>query len=382
MSRKRAREQPQTSSSHGPRDSGVAAHDDALALLTELLMGQDAVAAAKAEGLPLIRSGTNATGYKHVYADSRSRGKPFKLQIDGKYHGNFSTAEAAALGYSRHLGPEAARAEAAAAQVVEAREMVRFDMTAADALAAAEAEELPLIPSRSNASGWKGVSINKKKAKPFICKVNDKYQGMFATAEEAALCYSRAIGREAAESEAVAFAQVDMTAQEALAVADAMGLPLVRAANETGYKFVKRDPSCTSRPFQLQIERKSLGYFATPEAAALWYSRHIGRAAAEREAARAARVDLTVDEALAAAEAEGLTLVRTAHPSGFRAVQIDSSNTLSRPYMLQIGGRTVAYYATPEEAALNYARRIGREEAEAQAAQAAAALARARAYKA
>ena len=38
--------------------------------------------------------------------------------------------------------------------------------------------------------------------------------------------------------------------------------------------------------------------------------------------------------------------------------------------------------ATPEEAALNYARRIGREEAGSQAAQAAAALARTRVYKA
>ena len=328
----------------------------------------------------LIHSSTNATGYKHVYANPKSCNKPFKLQIEGKYHGNFFTAEEAALAYSRHVGREAAQAEAAAAQVAEARAMVHADFTAEDALAAAEEEELPLIPSRSNASGFKGVSINKKKKKPYICKVNDKFQGMFATAEEAALCYARAIGKEAAEAEAVAFAQVDMTAEEALAAAAALELPLVRAPNESGFKFVKRDPQCMSRPYQLQIERKSLGYFATPEAAALWYSRTIGKVAAEREAARADRVDMTVEQALAAADAEGLTLVRTAHPSGFRAVQIDSS--LSRPYLLVLGGQTVGYFATPEEAALNYARRIGREEAAAQAAQAAAALARTRVYKA
>ena len=86
------------------------------------MTAEEAVAQAEAEGLTLVRpepgrSGTpSSTGYKGVsfqYDQFHARvwrdGKLVKL-------GSYATAEEAALQYSRHVGREAAAAEAAAAE--------------------------------------------------------------------------------------------------------------------------------------------------------------------------------------------------------------------------------------------------------------------------
>ena len=78
----------------------------------------------------------------------------------------FATAEEAALTYARHIGREAACVEEAAAPSALARADARasllrgdVDMTAAEALAAAEAEGLPLLVNSSGSkSGFKHVS--------------------------------------------------------------------------------------------------------------------------------------------------------------------------------------------------------------------------------
>ena len=66
----------------------------------------EAHAAAEAEGLSLVQSAENSTGFKGVTLD----GKQFKAQLkhDGrnKNLGHFATAEEAALAYARFLGPE------------------------------------------------------------------------------------------------------------------------------------------------------------------------------------------------------------------------------------------------------------------------------------
>ena len=78
-----------------------------------------AVASATAEGLPLIPSeaGPNqvaaASGFKHVKYDRESRTRPFQLYANRKSLGYFSTAEEAALAYSRSIGKDAAHLEAA-----------------------------------------------------------------------------------------------------------------------------------------------------------------------------------------------------------------------------------------------------------------------------
>ena len=93
-------------------------------------------------------------------------------------------------------------------------------MTADEAVAAAEAEGLTLVRSSDSATGFKGVTRNEKvcKNKPFKATAwrggERQYLGYYATAEEAALAYARALG------------PAPMTAEEALSKAEAEGLVL------------------------------------------------------------------------------------------------------------------------------------------------------------
>ena len=116
-------------------------------------------------------------------------------------------------------------------------------------------------------------------------------------------------------------------------------------------------------------------HFATAEEGALVYSRYIGREAATKEAEAAAAaipvaearaeqraslcrsdVDMTAEEALAAAAAEGLPLVRSCGSNtGFRHVTRVKKETQKRPYVLYLQGKLYgASFATAEAAALAY----------------------------
>ena len=73
-----------------------------------------AIAQAEAEGLMLLRSSKNATGFLCVHKLKPGQPKPYQAQLsrNGKQHvkqrslGNFATAEEAALAVARFLGPE------------------------------------------------------------------------------------------------------------------------------------------------------------------------------------------------------------------------------------------------------------------------------------
>ena len=82
---------------------------------------------------------------------------------------------------------------------------------------------------------------------------------------------------------------------------------------------------------------------------------------------------MTAEEVLVKAEQEGLTLVRSDNKAGYKGVSFHQGKM--RPYQLTIKvvGRQqhFGYYATPEEAALEYARHVGSEQAEQEAAEAA-----------
>jgi len=335
------------------------------------LTAAEALAAAEAEGLPLIPSQKSSTGFMHVSWNGQIARHQYMLRWAGKHRGYFATPEEAALSYSRSIGREAAEAELAA------HVNARVDMTAEEATAAAEAEDLPLIRSQKSATGFKYITHGRggNTSRPYQLQVGGRTYGSFATAEEAALSYSRRIGREAAQA-AEAEARVDLTAEEALAAAEAEGLPLIRAdTNRAGFKHVRPNTSNTARPYSLFVEKKYTASFATAEEAALSYSRRIGREAAQAEAAQAAeaeaRVDMTAEEAVAAAEAEGLPLIRSqSGATGFKYITHARGGNTSRPYQLQVGGRYYGSFATAEEAALSYSRRIGREAAQAEAAEA------------
>ena len=326
----------------------------------------EALLQAAAEGLPLIHS-RSASGYKSVHP----RCSRFVAAVSGQDLGTFATAEQAALCYSRHIGKDAAVAEAAKAAAA-AHDMT----TVAEVLQQAAAEGLPLIRSETTASGF--TCVTACNGGRYMAVVNHRSLGTFATAEQAALCYSRHIGREAAEAAAAeaaakaASVTPGLTAAAALQQAATEGLPLVRtAASATGFKCV----SALYGRFVLRVGRAKLGTFASAEHAALAYSRHLGKEEAVRAAAKAGATksaaprrdrpptsDLTVAEAVRAAEDEGLPLVGSSGASGYKGVTREGG----RFAVNRQGGRAhpwLGSYATAEQAALVYARSIGREAA-------------------
>jgi ubiquitin len=333
----------------------------------------EARAAAAAEGLELVQSASNETGFKGVY---KHCGKyEAKIRENGKHRhlGIFATPEEAALCYARYIGTERATAEAAQARIA-----VPQPLTADEARAVAAAEGLELVPSASGETGYKCVYRYGGKYEAKITENGkSRHLGNFATPEEAALCYARHIGAERAAAEAAdarIAAPQPLTADEARAAAAAEGLELVpSASSETGFRGVYRNGGKYKVEITGNGKSRHLGNFATPEEAALCYARHIGakRAAAEAADARiAAPQPLTADEARAAAAAEKLELVLSASgETGFKCVYKHGGKYEAK--ITENGkSRHLGYFATPEEAALCYARHIGAERAAAEAADA------------
>jgi len=242
------------------------------------LTPEEAVQQAEAEGLTLLRSESNNSGYKGVYFDCSSKSSPYQAQMkrDGKkvILGRFATPEEAALCYAR--SPEAQAAAAAPPEPPP--------MTAEEALRQAETEGLTLLKSESNASGYRGVAFNSScKSKPYKVKGRrggkTVHLGSYATAEEAALCYART-----PEAQATAAAPPEppppppLSAEEALRQAEAEGLTLLRSeSSSTGYKGVGFNSSCKTKPYQAKVKRGGknvhLGCFTTAEEAALVFAR-------------------------------------------------------------------------------------------------------------
>jgi len=155
-----------------------------------------------------------------------------------------------------------------------------------------------------------------------------------------------------------------MTAEEALAAAQKEGLTLVKTEGKSGFQNVKTNANAgKARPYRPMVWRDgkevSLGSFATPEQAALVYARSPEGRKAAAAAAAAAELSMTAEEALAAAQKEGLTLVKTEGKSGFKNVSLNQTSK-SAPYvaLARRDGKPVnlGSFATAEEAALVVAR--------------------------
>ena len=128
-----------------------------------------------------------------------------------------------------------------------------------------------------------------------------------------------------------------MTAEEALAAAEAEGLTLLLADNATGFACVARlTPKGRAKPYKADVweegKIRNLGTFATGEGAALAVARSLGPegVAAKLGQAAAGPAPMTAEEAIAAAEAEGLVLLRAEVASGFKGVSLLKSRT--KPY--------------------------------------------------
>ena len=204
----------------------------------------------------LVRA-DNMTGFKGV-SHSNIISKPFRAELwrAGRKRnlGNFATAEEAALAVARALGPEVV-ASALAPPMPEPAPMAPEETHAA-----AAAEGLTLLRA-DNTAGFLNVTRARiHESKPFVAEVSRgvrrHYLGCFATAEEAALAVARFLGPEGvvavlAVDAAKALEPAPMTAGEALAAAAAVGLPLVRAENSTGFMHVGRQHPPASRSWRV-----------------------------------------------------------------------------------------------------------------------------------
>jgi hypothetical protein len=176
------------------------------------ITAEEALEAAALEGLTLVPSFKNETGFKHVnfYPNTVH---PYAVKSRVGYLGRFATAEEGALTYARVLGPAGSAAEAA--------DCIRDadpGMTAEEVDAAAEREGLTLVPSsRPTATNFKGVG--KLDGPPCgqqkTCYVpkywkdsRSEYLGSFRTAKEAALAYARHLGPEESAAAAAETAEI------------------------------------------------------------------------------------------------------------------------------------------------------------------------------
>ena len=162
-------------------------------------------------------------------------------------------------------------------------------MTAAEAVALAEAEGLVLARSDDNQSGYLNVGLNANASagsrySAVIKKDGQKsHLGSYATAEEAALHVARHA------NEAGAAKPPPMTAVEAVALAEAEGLVLTRSNNnQSGFLNVgvSANPSARCR-YSANGKDIFFGSFATAEEAALHVARTSNPWAAARLAAAA-----------------------------------------------------------------------------------------------
>ena len=153
------------------------------------LTSEEALQQAQAEGLTL-RVANNKTGYFGVKFNSSSQTNPYQAQVrrGGKdvHLGSFATAEEAALCVARSPEGQAAAKKAAAPP----------PLTSEEALQQAQAERLAL-PVADNNSGFFCVhhQPGRPRLKPYQAQVTRGGKlvglGMFATAEEAAMCVAR-----------------------------------------------------------------------------------------------------------------------------------------------------------------------------------------------
>ena len=163
-----------------------------------LLTKDQARQQAQTEGLTLLVA-ENKTGYLGVYLSKPGQPKPFKAQMrhggENVRLGHFATAEEAALCIARSPeGQETADRTA--------------EPTSEEGRQQAQAEGLALRVA-DNMAGYFGVRLDKScKNKPYKAQVwhggKDMYLGVFATAEEAALCVARSPEGQAAAQKAAA----------------------------------------------------------------------------------------------------------------------------------------------------------------------------------
>jgi len=314
---------------------------------------EEAEDAAAREGLVLVPSRKNRTGYKGLKQFAgRYEAAAWEEGGTRTYIGSYASKHKAALEYARWIGPQNAKREAAAVEAQAAS----ANMTLEEAEDAAAREGLVLVPSRTNPTGYKGVT-----EKDGRYKANRKEEGTmtfigsYASKHKAALEYARWIGPQNAKREAAAVeAQAEdanMTLEEAEDAAAREGLVLVPSRkNRTGYKGLRQVAGRYEATGEEEGTTTFIGSYASKHKAALEYARWIGPQNA-----------MTLEEAEAIAARDGLVLVPSNSKTGYKGVSLKEGRFKANCKEYYIGS-----YATPYEAALEYARHIGPQQAAAE----------------
>ena len=337
----------------GRTPEGRAAAAERAAAAVPLTIEEARQQAQQAEKLKLLRA-DNSSGY----FDQRVLSNLYKAQVwrGGQMVslGCFATAEEAALCVVRSQEGRAAAAERAAAPA---------PLTSEEARQQAQVEKLTLLVAE-NKAGYFGVKLgNPGQSKPYQAQVSrggkDVHLGVFATAEEAALCVARSPEGQAAAAVRTA-AATPLTSEEARQQAQAEKLTLLVADNSrTGFFGVSLPKPGQPKPYQARVKRGGkdvhLGCFVTAAEAALCVARSPeGRAVAAERAAV-----LTSEEARQQAQAKKLTLLVAENSTGYFGVHLNKHGQ-SKPYQARVrhGGKMVflGCFATAEEAALCVAR--------------------------
>jgi len=303
---------------------------------------QAALAEAEAEGVTLVRSDRSCTGFKWVVFDNvHNKRKPYiaRVTIDGKQTilGHFAAAEQAALCIARWQKEQQEQWIPSLLKTIPVAPMpppppTPTQQAAADAaLQQAEAEGLTLVRSERCSTGFQNVYYipHFSALHPYLAReVRDGKQrtfGYFATPEQAALCIARW------HKQQVGLAEMGVENVPSLGPAAAAAAVAAAAAAAAAAWLVEGDCS------RYAISRA-----------------HAAATAADTSHPAAAQT------ALALAEAEGLTLMRSDRGiTGFKNVYNDRNNA-NKPYLAKEtrDGKVVrlGVYETPEQAALCIAR--------------------------
>ena len=371
--------------------SGLEASVMAVAPTPQCMSEAEIREAVQAEGLTLVPSSVNQSGFKGVYV-SGSRFNA-NLTLNGKSHhlGRFNTALEAALHVARFLGPDASAAAAAATASAtaasEAAEAKPQGMSEAEVWAAVKAEGLTLEPSSVNQSGFKGVYVSGSRFQAHLT-LNGKAKslGSFVTALEAALHVARFLGPDTSAAVAVVAAAATpvllISEAEIREAVEAEGLTLVPSSNnQSGFKGVVASGSRFHASCWHNGKSHSLGRFLTALEAALHVARFLGpggsaatvAAAASATAVASTTQSMSEGEIREAVQAEGLTLVpSSAHNSGWKGVCASGKHFIAK---LWLNGKQhyLGQISTALEAALHIARFLGPDASAAAAAAATAA---------
>tara|TARA_B110001452_G_scaffold250202_1_gene238250 strand:- start:193 stop:963 length:771 start_codon:yes stop_codon:yes gene_type:complete len=153
------------------------------------------------------------------------------------------------------------------------------EMQLEEAMTLAAAEGLKLIRSSRSASGFHRVYLQSNSTRWAAWSWDassgrERFLSCGSTMYECALAYARWLGPEACRAAAVEADRHMMSAEEAVHCAEAEGLVLRQSDSWSGYVGVKHHKTGrNARPYQA-YQKRSLGYYATAQEAALVFARH------------------------------------------------------------------------------------------------------------